>query len=77
MFNYYNTINGVTDSLEALRQLGIPNEKEFIADYCARTSKKSIPNWDFYVVFSIFRMIGIAQGVYKRSLQVSAPKNQS
>jgi aminoglycoside phosphotransferase (APT) family kinase protein len=32
----------------------------------------SIPNWSFYLAFGFFRLAGIAQGVYKRSLQGNA-----
>ena len=33
---------------------------------------KEIPNFEFYVAFAFFRLCGIAQGVYKRSLQGNA-----
>jgi aminoglycoside phosphotransferase (APT) family kinase protein len=32
----------------------------------------SIDNWSFYLAFGFFRLAGIAQGVYKRSLQGNA-----
>ena len=32
----------------------------------------SIPNWSFYLAFGFFRLAGIAQGVYKRSIQGNA-----
>jgi aminoglycoside phosphotransferase (APT) family kinase protein len=47
---------------------GIPTEEEYIADYCRRTGRSSIPNWDFFIAFSVFRLAAIVQGVYKRGL---------
>ena len=35
-------------------------------------SINNIPNWSFYLAFGFFRIAGIAQGVYKRSLQGNA-----
>jgi aminoglycoside phosphotransferase (APT) family kinase protein len=51
-----------------MKELGIPTEAEFLADYCRRTDRASIPNWNFFIVFSLFRSAAILAGVYKRSL---------
>jgi aminoglycoside phosphotransferase (APT) family kinase protein len=48
------------------RELGIPTEEEYVAQYCARRGLEGIPNWNFYVVFSFFRLAAILQGVLKR-----------
>jgi aminoglycoside phosphotransferase (APT) family kinase protein len=48
--------------------LGIPNEAEFLQAYCARTGRDQVPNWTFFIVFSLFRSAAILAGVYKRSL---------
>lgn len=49
-------------------ELGIPTEREFVADYCAFAGRE--PNLDlrFYLAFSLFRYASIVQGVYKRGL---------
>ncbi|HTW36647.1 MAG TPA: phosphotransferase [Rhizomicrobium sp.] len=47
---------------------GIPTEARYVADYCRRTGRASIPHWNFYLAFSLFRLTSIAQGVYKRIL---------
>ncbi|HUO93335.1 MAG TPA: phosphotransferase family protein [Rhizomicrobium sp.] len=47
---------------------GIPTEEEYVAAYCRRTGRSSIPHWNFYLAFSLFRLASIAQGVYKRIL---------
>lgn len=52
--------------------LGLPTEKEYVADYCKRRNIGEIANWPFYVAFSFFRIAAILQGVYKRSLDGNA-----
>jgi aminoglycoside phosphotransferase (APT) family kinase protein len=47
---------------------GIPTEDAYRAAYCRRTGRESIPHWDFYLAFSLFRLASISQGVYKRIL---------
>jgi len=47
---------------------GIPTESEFVAEYCRHTGRESIPNWNFYLAFSFFRLASILQGVYKRGM---------
>ena len=47
---------------------GIPTESEYVAAYCRRTDRKEIPDWTFFMSFSLFRMAAIVQGVYKRGL---------
>ena len=51
---------------------GIPTESEQVARYCAQTSRKEIPHWNFYIVLSLFRLAAISQGVYKRGLDGNA-----
>ncbi len=51
-----------------LKALGIPSEEEYVSAYCRRTGRSEIPNWGFYLAFSIFRVAAIVQGVYKRGL---------
>lgn len=52
--------------------LGIPSDEEYVARYCERTGRSGIDNWDFYIVFSLFRLAAILQGVKKRALQGNA-----
>jgi len=49
-------------------QTGIPTEAEFVAEYCRHTGREQIPNWNFYLAFSFFRLASILQGVYKRGI---------
>jgi aminoglycoside phosphotransferase (APT) family kinase protein len=47
--------------------LGIPTDEEYIARYCERTGREGINNWNFYLVFSLFRLAAILQGIVKRA----------
>ena len=51
---------------------GIPTEAEYIETYCRRTGRSEIPDWNFYLAFSMFRLASILQGVYARGLQGNA-----
>lgn len=46
---------------------GIPTDEEYIAKYCERTGREGIENWNFYLVFSLFRLAAIMQGIVKRA----------
>ena len=54
------------------RPHGLPTEAEYVAAYCRRAGLDGIPDWTFLIAFSFFRIIAIAQGVYKRSLDGNA-----
>lgn len=51
---------------------GIPTEEEFVAQYCERTGRARVDDWNFYLAFSFFRLASIIQGVYKRGLDGNA-----
>jgi aminoglycoside phosphotransferase (APT) family kinase protein len=51
---------------------GIPTEAEYVAAYCARTGRGRTPDWEFYMVYSLFRMAAIAQGIAKRAIDGTA-----
>jgi len=48
--------------------LGLPSDEAYVADYCKRTGRDTIENWNFYLVFCFFRLAAILQGVKKRAL---------
>lgn len=54
------------------KALGIPSEEEYVAKYCKLTGISEIPNWDFYIIFSFFRLSAILQGVLKRAIDGNA-----
>ncbi len=58
-------------------KLGLPTENEYVAAYCRRTGRTSIPHWNYYLAFSLFRLAAIAQGVYRRGLGGNAANPES
>ncbi len=57
--------------------LGIPTEEEYVASYCERMGLTEIPNWNFYLAFSFFRLASICQGVKKRALDGNASNKKA
>ena len=55
-----------------LRALGIPSEAEYAAAYARRSGRAIPPDWDVYIVFNLFRLAAILQGIAKRSLDGTA-----
>ena len=58
-----------------LGALGIPTEAEYLATYQRRTGRAapvSAEHWRYYLVFNMFRLVGILQGVLARALQGNA-----
>jgi aminoglycoside phosphotransferase (APT) family kinase protein len=54
--------------------LSIPTEQEAVAEYCRLRKLPPIPprDWAYYMVFCMFRLTGILQGVLARALQGNA-----
>jgi aminoglycoside phosphotransferase (APT) family kinase protein len=57
--------------------LGIPTEKAYVEQYCQRVGIAGIPNWNFYLVFSFFRLAAILQGVRKRAIDGNASNERA
>jgi aminoglycoside phosphotransferase (APT) family kinase protein len=51
---------------------GMPTEAEYVAAYCTRTGRGRTPDWEFYMVYSLFRMAAIAQGIARRAIDGTA-----
>lgn len=51
---------------------GLPSEADYVAAYCLRTGRSGVPDWHFYLAFSMFRLASILQGVYARGLHGNA-----
>lgn len=60
-----------------LPALGIPTEAEYVASYCRRTGRRDIPNWEFYLIFNMFRIAAILHGVLARALQGNAASHNA
>ncbi len=55
-----------------LGELGIPREEELLAAYCDQSGHSAVPDWPFFLAFSLFRMAAILQGVAARAAQGNA-----
>jgi len=52
--------------------LGIPTEADYVATYFRRVGQTPVENWDYYIVFGMFRIVGILQGILKRAADGTA-----
>ena len=57
--------------------LGIPSESEYLQNYLQRSGRGdasgvSAADWNYYLVFNMFRLVGILQGIMARALQGNA-----
>ncbi len=73
--------NGIATGGEPLPanylDLGVPAEEEMLAAYCKTSGRDRIDNWDFYIIFNMFRSASIIQGVYKRGLDGNAASEKA
>jgi aminoglycoside phosphotransferase (APT) family kinase protein len=60
-----------------LTALGIPTEEAYVAAYCERTGRGRSPDWDFYMVYSLFRLAAIMQGIAKRAIDGTAASSEA
>jgi aminoglycoside phosphotransferase (APT) family kinase protein len=62
-----------------LAPLGIPTEREYVEAYCRRTGRAGIEprDWEYYIVYNMFRIAAIVQGVMARALQGNASSAQA
>ncbi len=63
-----------------LPSLGIPAEADYVRTYLQRTGRTasvSAADWDFYLVFNMFRLASILQGIAKRAEQGNASNAQA
>jgi aminoglycoside phosphotransferase (APT) family kinase protein len=63
-----------------LAALGIPSEREYLNTYLQATGRTQVvsdEHWTYYMVFNMFRLVGILQGIMKRALQGNASNAQA
>ncbi len=60
-----------------LAALNIPSEERYLAAYCERTGRESIPDYDFYVTFNFFRLAAIFHGIKGRVIRGTAASAQA
>ena len=60
-----------------LAKLGIPSEQEYVAAYCQRTARPGIDDFEFYLIFNLFRIAAILHGVLARAMQGNAASSDA
>ena len=60
-----------------LAALNIPAEEDYVAAYCARTGRESIPGYRFYLAFNFFRLAAIFHGIKGRVIRGTAASPQA
>jgi len=56
---------------------GIPDEAAYVAAYCRRTGREQVASWEFYMVYSLFRIAAIVQGIAKRAIEGTAASEEA
>src|SRR5713226_4674487 len=56
---------------------GIPDEGAYVAAYCRRTGRDRVAAWEFYMVYSLFRIAAILQGIAKRAIEGTAASDEA
>jgi aminoglycoside phosphotransferase (APT) family kinase protein len=72
--NTFPTLQGLD-----LAAAGIPSEDEYVAAYCRRTGRPQFARkqWEFYIIFGMFRLAAILQGIAKRAQQGNASSQEA
>jgi len=63
-----------------LPALGIPTEAQYLQAYLKNTGRGAVvsdDDWTYYLVFGMFRLVGILQGIMGRALQGNASSDQA
>jgi aminoglycoside phosphotransferase (APT) family kinase protein len=73
MTNYHLLASSLALDVAGVRELGLLSEREFVDLYmqsAKRAAERVLPDatWRFCVAFSLFKLAGIMQGVYRRYL---------
>jgi aminoglycoside phosphotransferase (APT) family kinase protein len=55
-----------------LASLNIPSEPDYLVAYCQKTSRESMPAYDFCIAFNFFRMAAIFHGIKGRVIRGTA-----
>ncbi|MFH2129601.1 MAG: phosphotransferase family protein [bacterium] len=59
------------------KAMRIPEEQDYIDDYCRRTGRNKIDNWNYYMAFNFFRLAGIVFGIKGRVRDGTAASKQA
>jgi aminoglycoside phosphotransferase (APT) family kinase protein len=65
-------LSTIGDPLADFAALGIPDENAYVAAYCRHSGRAAMPAWEFYMVYSLFRIAAILQGIARRAIDGTA-----
>jgi aminoglycoside phosphotransferase (APT) family kinase protein len=62
-----------------LEALALPAVGDYLAEYCKRLGRDVVAphEWEYYIVFNMFRLVGILQGVAARAIQGNASSGRA
>ncbi|MGE4322650.1 MAG: phosphotransferase [Sphingobium sp.] len=60
-----------------IASMNIPSEEDYLALYCRNSGRESIPDFDFYVAFNMFRLAAIIHGIRGRALRGTASSSHA
>jgi len=60
-----------------LAVLNLPDERSYVAAYCARTGRERIDDLDFYIAFNMFRFAAIIHGIKARMVRGTAASSHA
>jgi aminoglycoside phosphotransferase (APT) family kinase protein len=62
-----------------LEALALPRVRDYLAAYCNRLGREVVTphEWEYYIVFNMFRLVGILQGVTARAIQGNASSGRA
>jgi aminoglycoside phosphotransferase (APT) family kinase protein len=62
-----------------LEALALPAGRDYLAQYCQRLGQEVLAphEWEYYIIFNMFRLAGILQGVAARAIQGNASSRQA
>jgi len=55
-----------------IARMNIPTEHDYIAAYCRRTGRASMPDYEYYIAFNFFRLAAIFHGIKGRAIRGTA-----
>lgn len=75
----YRMPAGMFTGLDGLdfEALGIPSESEYVAAYCHRTGRETLPHLDYLMTFVMFRLAAITHGIRGRLARGNASSDHA
>ena len=67
----------IAEDTKKLKDLGIPNEMQYRDMYSEQTGKDLSQDWEFYMIYSLFKVAAICQGILGRVRDGTAASNHA